>query len=61
VVVGDGLGTDVLAAHRVGARSILMLTGVSTPDHVEALPVAQRPTHVARDADDLERILDALA
>ena len=29
-MIGDGLGTDIAAARRVGARSVLMLTGVST-------------------------------
>ena len=35
VVIGDGLLTDIKAAHAVGARSVLMLTGVSTLHHLE--------------------------
>jgi HAD superfamily hydrolase (TIGR01450 family) len=61
VVIGDGLGTDILAAHRVGARSVLMLTGVSTSANLAALPHSLRPTFVARDADELEPILGQLA
>jgi HAD superfamily hydrolase (TIGR01450 family) len=61
VVIGDGLGTDIAAAQRVGARSVLMLTGVSTRDQVEALPAALRPTALAADATELERILDDLS
>src|SRR5438046_1754042 len=30
IMIGDGLGTDVAAARAVGARSVLMLTGVTT-------------------------------
>ncbi|CAN5838786.1 N/A [soil metagenome] len=60
VVIGDGLGTDILAAHRVGARSILMLTGVSTREHVALLPESERPTRVAQDARELDAILDQL-
>jgi HAD superfamily hydrolase (TIGR01450 family) len=61
VVIGDGLSTDIVAAQRVGARSVLMLTGVSTRDQVEALPAALRPTAVAEDAVELEHILERLS
>jgi HAD superfamily hydrolase (TIGR01450 family) len=61
VVIGDGLVTDIEAAHRVGARSVLMLTGVSTSEQVSGLAEATRPTWVARDAEDLERLLARLA
>lgn len=61
VVIGDGLRTDILAARRVGARSVLMLTGVTTAAMLEAVPAAQRPTLVAADATELEAVLDQLA
>jgi 4-nitrophenyl phosphatase len=60
VMIGDGIGTDIAAARAVGARSILMLTGVTTRDQVDALPPDQRPTAVAADADELAAALDAL-
>ena len=44
----------------VGARSVLMLTGVSTRAHVDALPADARPTWVAEDAAELARLLDGL-
>lgn len=61
VMIGDGIGTDLAAALAVGARSILMLTGVTTPDELDALPAHGRPTAVARDAAELEAALDRLA
>jgi len=60
VVIGDGLGTDIAAAHAIGARSVLMLTGVSSRVDAEALPTGLRPTAVAADADELARVLDEL-
>lgn len=61
VVIGDGLLTDIAAANRVGARSVLMLTGVSTRPELEATPAAAQPTAVAADAAELELILDSMA
>ena len=46
VVIGDGLRTDILAARRVGARSVLVLTGVSTADMARCR-VAGRATHLS--------------
>jgi glycerol-1-phosphatase len=60
VVIGDGLGTDILAARRVGARSVLMLTGVSRPEHLALVPDAERPTFVAADAAELAGILESV-
>jgi HAD superfamily hydrolase (TIGR01450 family) len=61
VVIGDGLLTDIAAAHAIGARSVLMLTGVSSQAQVDALPKAQRPTAVAADAAGLANVLRELA
>lgn len=61
VVLGDGLGTDVAAARRIGARSVLMLTGVTTAAELEAAPPDQRPTAVAADAAELAGVLDRLS
>lgn len=60
VVIGDGLSTDIAAAHRVGARSILMLTGVTTRAQAETLPDSHRPTWVAEDAEGLREVLDGI-
>lgn len=61
VVIGDGLLTDIRAAHAVGARSVLMLTGVSTPDQLAATDPSLRPTASAHNANDLARALDELS
>ncbi len=60
VVIGDGLLTDIVAAHRVGARSILVLTGVSSHEQADALPLDEQPTFRARDAAELEAVLARL-
>jgi HAD superfamily hydrolase (TIGR01450 family) len=61
VVIGDGLLTDIAAAKAVGARSVLMLTGVSTAEQARALPPAAQPTAIASGPDELASVLDALA
>jgi hypothetical protein len=52
-VVGDRLDTDIEAAHRVGADSMLVLTGVSGPAEVVLAPPSQRPTYLAEDLTGL--------
>jgi ribonucleotide monophosphatase NagD (HAD superfamily) len=61
VMIGDSLVTDLPAAHAVGARSVLMLTGVSTRAQVAALSAADQPTEIAADAAELATALDRLA
>jgi 4-nitrophenyl phosphatase len=60
VMIGDSLLTDVAAAAAVGARSVLMLTGVTTRAQVDALPEDRRPTAVVADAAELAAALDRL-
>lgn len=57
IVIGDNLLTDVRAANTVGARSILMLTGVTTEADLARSPTDVAPTAVARNAADLEQVL----
>jgi 4-nitrophenyl phosphatase len=61
VVVGDNVATDIVGAHAVGARSVLLLTGVTRPSEVGSLPEGRRPSAVAHDAADLERVLADIA
>jgi len=61
VVIGDALWTDVAAARVVGARSVLMLTGVTRLDQLDGLRPEDRPTAVAADADELAAVLEGLA
>jgi glycerol-1-phosphatase len=49
LVVGDRLDTDIEGAHRVGADSLLVLTGVTSPAEAVLAPPSQRPTYVAAD------------
>jgi len=49
LVVGDRLDTDIEAAHRVGADSMLVLTGVTDPAGAVLAPRSQRPTYLAED------------
>jgi HAD superfamily hydrolase (TIGR01450 family) len=60
VMIGDAL-TDVAAGRAVGARTVLILTGVTTPERLAAVPAAERPTAVAADAVELLAVLERLA
>jgi ribonucleotide monophosphatase NagD (HAD superfamily) len=60
VMIGDAV-SDVAAGRAVGARTVLMLTGVTTREMADALPADQRPTRVAADAAELALALEALA
>ena len=58
VVIGDNLVTDIRAANAVGARSVLMLTGVTSEEEWHANTRTDiRPTAVARGAAELASIL----
>jgi HAD superfamily hydrolase (TIGR01450 family) len=61
VVIGDGLVTDIAAANAVGARSVLVLSGVSTAEQARSLPPGQGPTVIADGPAALGRALDELA
>ena len=61
IVIGDGIVTDLEAAKRVGARAILMLTGVTTPAAADALPRDGTLVGVAADAAELDALLVGLA
>ncbi|HYC06779.1 MAG TPA: HAD-IIA family hydrolase [Candidatus Binatia bacterium] len=61
VMIGDGIGTDLAAARAVGARSVLMLTGVTTRSLLAGIPDGEGPTAVAADAAELADALDRLA
>jgi len=55
VMVGDRLDTDVLARHRAGMLTVLVLTGVSTREEIPKAPVL--PDLVV---SDLTALVDAL-
>jgi 4-nitrophenyl phosphatase len=60
IVIGDAISTDLAGAKVIGARCVLMLTGITTLDEVEALPPEQRPDAVAADAAELAATLERL-
>lgn len=47
LVIGDRLDTDIAGAAALGWDSLLVLTGVTSADELDAAPM--RPTYVARD------------
>ncbi len=61
LVIGDSLLSDIAAANALGARSILMLTGVTSAGELERTPPAARPTAVAKDARELAALLEQMA
>jgi ribonucleotide monophosphatase NagD (HAD superfamily) len=59
-MIGDAL-SDVAAGRAVGARTVLMLTGVTSRETADGLPPGDRPTRIAADAAELEAVLKDLA
>jgi 4-nitrophenyl phosphatase len=49
--IGDRLDTDILAGHRAGTPTILVLTGISTREQAERAEV--KPTMVAENLDEV--------
>ncbi len=59
VAIGDNPDADMVAAHRAGMRSILVLTGVADAALAASLEGERRPDHVARDPSEVASLLDA--
>jgi ribonucleotide monophosphatase NagD (HAD superfamily) len=59
-MIGAGILTDLPAARAVGARCVLMLTGVSSRLEAEALAGDEAPDAIAADAVELEAALSIL-
>jgi ribonucleotide monophosphatase NagD (HAD superfamily) len=51
LMVGDRLDTDILGANRIGARTVLVLTGVS--QRQEIVTTGIEPTFIAADLVEL--------
>jgi 4-nitrophenyl phosphatase len=60
VVIGDAIGTDLAGAKAIGARCVLMLTGITTRAEVDALPPEGRPDAIAATAEELAAALIGL-
>ena len=57
VAIGDNPDADMVAAHRAGLRSILVLTGVADAALAATLAGERRPDHVARDPSEVAALL----
>lgn len=53
VVIGDAPEYDIVAAHRIGATGVLILTGLTGEGAVAAASGPARPDHVIRSLDEL--------
>lgn len=58
-MVGDQLDTDLTMASRTGLVGVLVLSGETTPERLNAWPSERRPELVAADAAELLRWLEA--
>ena len=56
--LGDRLSTDIAGGQRLGLKTILVLSGVTSATDLEASPV--RPTWVFQGLEDLTRALNGL-
>ena len=57
LMVGDKPDSDIIMGKRVGARTALMLTGLTSPQDLPRLSENERPDLVAKDMWELSRIL----
>lgn len=55
IAIGDRLDTDILGAVRAGIRSLLVLSGISTLEDIEA--VDYQPTWIMQDIGELTQVL----
>lgn len=58
VVVGDRLDTDILAGNRIGATTVLVLTGIATMADVEAAPPEMKPQIIVQQLPDMLDLLE---
>lgn len=55
LVVGDRLDTDIAGAVNAGLDSLLVFSGVSSPQELLDAPESMRPTHVGHDIEAVTR------
>jgi glycerol 3-phosphatase-2 len=58
VVIGDSTDYDMVAAHRVGAAGVLILTGLTEENAVANATGDARPDHVIQSLEELFRLSD---
>jgi phosphoglycolate/pyridoxal phosphate phosphatase family enzyme len=60
IMVGDRLNTDIQFAKNIGARGVLVLTGVTTRDDVAAAPADERPDFICDSVVDIPALVAKL-
>ena len=58
IMVGDRLNTDIAFGQSGGIDTLLVLTGVSSLEHVHADDAAAVPTYVVSGLCDMDRAID---
>ena len=53
VIVGDRLDTDILGGNRVGAHTVLVLTGVTSAEEAAAAPPEMKPDRIIHSLTEL--------
>ena len=59
VVVGDRLDTDIQAGNRIGATTVLVLTGIATMDEVQTAPPDMKPEIIIKELPELIEAIHA--
>lgn len=52
-MVGDRLDTDIKFGKNIGAKTVLVLTGINNEEDLKNIPKGQLPDHVFKDAEEL--------
>jgi len=52
-IIGDRLDTDILVANRMGAQSVLVLTGIASREDAQSAPPEMRPDVIIDSLSDL--------
>ena len=57
LMIGDKLDSDIMMGRKVGAKTALVLSGVTSPEELKRAPVDMKPHIVARNLAYLEEML----
>jgi len=57
LMIGDKLDSDVMMGRKVGAKTALVLSGVTSPEELKGAPADMQPHVVAEDLAHLEEVL----
>lgn len=57
IMVGDRLNTDIQFAKNIGARGVLVLTGVTTREDAQAVAPEERPDYICNSVADIPQLV----